>query len=229
MITLAQRMVNVMKEVSSVFKGANIQMGGGRSYTAVSHDDVARLLHTPLANNGIYTKVSIEKVDVSYRESINKFGDLKPEYRADVSVEVSFINADAPEDREVCKGFAFAFDSGDKAVGKAESMAVKYILLKNFVLESTDDEESRDNELSAKSPPKKDIVKEVAAKAAPAKEPVKAAPAAATVPVTSNMKAENTTARTVSFRRSASPATPNKETVKQTPAPAQSQDAEIDM
>ena len=37
-------------------------------------------------------------------------------------------------------------DNGDKAAGKALSMAVKNILLKNFMLESCDDEESRDNE-----------------------------------------------------------------------------------
>ena len=71
-----------------------------------------------------------------------------------------------PEEREVCKSFAYAFDSGDKAVGKAESMAVKYVFLKNFVLESTDNEESRDHENNFKAPPpKKNIVEEVKAKA----------------------------------------------------------------
>jgi hypothetical protein len=191
-----------MKEVETVFKGASISMGNGRSYSAVNHDDVARLLHKPLAEHGIITKVSVEKVELSSREKTNKYGDTALEYRADVWVEVTFINADNPEEREVCKSFAYAFDSGDKAVGKAESMAVKYVFLKNFVLESTDNEESRDHENNFKAPPKKNIVEEVQAKSvakpstspptpstAPAKKTVsfnKPKPTASTTPVQSD-------------------------------------------
>lgn len=169
---LYQKMVNVMREVDSVFKGANISMSNGRSYSAVNHDDVARLLHKPLATEGIITKVSVERVDISSRDKTNKFGDVSLEYRADVWVEVTFINADNPEEREVCKSFAYAFDSGDKAVGKAESMAVKYVFLKNFVLESTDNEESRDHENNFKTPPKKNIVAEVQQRSATVPPPV---------------------------------------------------------
>ena len=165
-------MVNVMREVDSVFKGANISMGNGRSYSAVNHDDVARLLHKPLATEGIITKVSVERVDISSRDKTNKYGDVSLEYRADVWVEVTFINADNPEEREVCKSFAYAFDSGDKAVGKAESMAVKYVFLKNFVLESTDNEESRDHENNFKTTPKKNIVAEVQQRSATVPPPV---------------------------------------------------------
>lgn len=155
-----------MKEVETVFKGANISMGNGRSYSAVNHDDVARLLHKPLADHGIVTKVSVEKVEISSRDKTNKYGDISLEYRADVWVEVTFINADNPAEREVCRSFAYAFDSGDKAVGKAESMAVKYVFLKNFVLESTDNEESRDHEnnMGGSSNEKKSLVEDIKAK-----------------------------------------------------------------
>jgi hypothetical protein len=162
---LYQKMSDIMKDVETVFKGANISMGNGRSYSAVNHDDVARLLHKPLADAGIITKVSVERVDISSREKTNKYGDTAPEYRADVWVEVTFINADKPEEREVCKSFAYAFDSGDKAVGKAESMAVKYVFLKNFVLESTDNEESREHEINTKPAPKKNLAEEIKTKA----------------------------------------------------------------
>lgn len=178
---LYQKMAAIMKEVETVFKGANISMGNGRSYSAVNHDDVARLLHKPLAEHGIITKVSVEKVELVGREKTNKYGDTALEYRADVWVEVTFINADNPQEREVCKSFAYAFDSGDKAVGKAESMAVKYVFLKNFVLESTDNEESRDHENSFKAPPKKNIVEEVKAKGTPPPATSTAVPAKKTV------------------------------------------------
>jgi len=176
---LYQKMASIMKEVDTVFKGASISMGNGRSYSAVNHDDVARLLHKPLAAEGIITKVSVEKVEISSREKTNKYGDTALEYRADVWVEVTFINADNPSEREICKSFAYAFDSGDKAVGKAESMAVKYVFLKNFVLESTDNEESREHENNFKAPPKKSLVEEVKAKS---EAKAKDSPAPATVP-----------------------------------------------
>jgi len=184
-----------MKEVETVFKGASISMGNGRSYSAVNHDDVARLLHKPLAEHGIITKVSVEKVELSSREKTNKYGDIALEYRADVWVEVTFINADKPDEREVCKSFAYAFDSGDKAVGKAESMAVKYVFLKNFVLESTDNEESRDHENSFKALPKKNIVEEVQAKSA-------AKPAATSA---TPMRDASLEKKTVAFKRPTKP------------------------
>lgn len=177
---LYQKMADIMKDVQSVFKGATIQMGGNRSYSAVNHDDVARLLHKPLADAGIVTKVSVERVEITQGTKTNKYGDQSAEYRADVWVEVTFINADNPIEREICKSFAYAFDSGDKAVGKAESMAVKYVYLKNFVLESTDNEESRDHELSTKAAPKKNLADEIAEKAATkAPAPQTESPAAA--------------------------------------------------
>jgi hypothetical protein len=181
---LYQKMSDIMKQVDSVFKGANVSMGNGRSYSAVNHDDVAKLLHKPLADAGIITKVSVEKVDVSSREKTNKYGDTSLEYRADVWVEVTFINADNPSEREVCKSFAYAMDSGDKAVGKAESMAVKYVFLKNFVLESTNNEESRDHEIETRS------TKKAEASTTQAKE-TKPAAAQATAP----------TKKTVSFNK----------------------------
>ena len=195
---LYQRMASIMKEVETVFKGANISMGNGRSYSAVNHDDVARLLHKPLADHGVITKVSVEKVELTSRDKTNKYGDVSPEYRADVWVEITLINADNPEEREVCKSFAYAFDSGDKAVGKAESMAVKYMFLKNFVLESTDNEESRDQENNTKAvPAKKNIVEEIRpkieAKLAQSAPPVTATKA--TTPPTDTAK------KTVSFNK----------------------------
>ena len=192
---LYQKMTSIMKEVETVFKGANISMGNGRSYSAVNHDDVARLLHKPLAENGIITKVSVEKVELSSREKTNKYGDTSLEYRADVWVDVTFINADKPEEREVCKSFAYAFDSGDKAVGKAESMAVKYVFLKNFVLESTDNEESRDHENSFKAPPKKNIVEEVQAKS------LAKPTTSATTPSATPMRDATSVKKTVSFNK----------------------------
>jgi uncharacterized lipoprotein YddW (UPF0748 family) len=145
MKNLYQKMTDIMKTIKSVKKGETISMGRG-SYSAVGHDDVAALLHGPLAEAGIWVRVSVIDCHISSTEKVFSNGNKGYEYRSDVWVEVTFINADAPEERESVKSFAYAFDSSDKATGKAESMAVKYAFLKNFTLESVDEEESREHE-----------------------------------------------------------------------------------
>lgn len=155
MKNLAQKMTDIMKTVKTVKKGEKINITNSRSYTAVGHDDVAALLHDPLASHGVWVKVSVTDCQITASEKYFSNGNKGAEYRADVWTEVTFINADDVNDRETVKSFAYAFDSSDKAVGKAESMAVKYALLKNFTLESIDEEESRDHEHKYQSPQKR--------------------------------------------------------------------------
>lgn len=150
MKNLHQKINDIQKEVKSVFKGSKVSITQNSSYQAVSHDDVAALLHLPMADAGIAVEVSMDSCEISTivtkKEYQGKVED-KISYMAKVCMLVTFVNSDEPcEDRYTVKSFAYAFDSGDKAVGKACSMAVKYVYLKNFNLESTDEEESRDNE-----------------------------------------------------------------------------------
>lgn len=154
---LAQKMVNIMSRVDSVFKGGRVRITDSASYTAVLHDDVAALLHKELVQENVWVKVSI--LDATVTTHIKKksgYNGSSPteslEYMATVKCRVTFINADNPQDREDVDTFSYALDSGDKAVGKAESMAVKYAFLKNFTLESTDDEEAR-NGFDENNPP----------------------------------------------------------------------------
>ena len=59
MKNLFQKINDIQKEIQSVFKGTIVPVTLSKSYTAVSHDDVAALLHMPLANAGIATIVSM--------------------------------------------------------------------------------------------------------------------------------------------------------------------------
>lgn len=147
-LNLFQRIIKVMEEVKSVHKGVDVSTGyNGPSYAAVSHDDVTALLHGPCTRHGIVIISSIES------KSLESFTNNKgnTQYKVELNVEMTFINADNPEDRMSVASYAYAFDSSDKAVGKAFSMAVKYPLLKTFMLESLDNEESRDYEKSSYS------------------------------------------------------------------------------
>lgn len=158
---LAQRINSVMSEVKSVIKGAKVSITSTASYKAVSHDDVTALLHDPVTEAGIIVIPDMGSCDLdvitsekSYQGNVTK----STHYLAKVWASVTFINIDDPNDKLTTKCFSYAIDSGDKAVGKAYSMAVKYCYLKTFMLESLDDEESRDEErkLPPPTPPKKD-------------------------------------------------------------------------
>lgn len=149
-LNIYQKIIKVMNQVDYVVKGSTVSTGvGSAGYKAVSHDDVTGLLHKPCVEFGIVIVPSIvdSKVSEIIKEVIyNNKTEKKISYRADVWVDVTFINADNPDERIISKSFAYAMDSSDKATGKAYSMAVKYAYLKTFMLESGDNEETRDFE-----------------------------------------------------------------------------------
>lgn len=141
---LYQRINAVMLEVKSVVKNLTISISDTRSYKGVSHDDVTSLLRTPIANNGLVIQTSVidSKLETSEKEKDYKgTKTITREHMASVLVEITAINMDKPEERLSIKMPAVAFDNGDKAFGKAISMATKYGLLKLFMLESLDKEE----------------------------------------------------------------------------------------
>lgn len=146
-----------MADVTSVFKGTEVSMGGGRGYSAVSHDDVTRLIHMPLVNNGIFVELGVISSKLTPIETSSEYQgkqQIKTSYLAEVTIRATFVNVDKPEERFSVDSYAYALDSSDKAVGKAMSMATKYIYLKNLLLESTDEEEQRTFEKEHKPAPK---------------------------------------------------------------------------
>lgn len=145
--TLALKMVDIMGRIESVFKGARVSLSQTKSYTAVSHDDVAALLHPEFVKEKVWVKTSVKEsvTEIATKSKRDNQGEYTAvEYVSRVRVVVTYVNAEDPKDREECEMTAYAIDSGDKGIGKAVSMAVKYAHLKNFTLESVDEEESRD-------------------------------------------------------------------------------------
>lgn len=137
-MNIFQKINAVMKSTSYVKKDATVGWGN-QSYNAVSHDAVAGMLHPLLAEHGIVVFPSL-----TASESIlghTSKGSEKIRYEA--TYEVSFVNVDDPADRLVLEIQAHADDNGDKAPGKAVSYAVKMAMLKVFMLETGDNDESR--------------------------------------------------------------------------------------
>lgn len=142
-----QRIIDVQKKVQSVVKSETVKMNDrDKGYKAVSHDDVAALLHMPLAEAGIVLLPSVTKYSSSEFE-VTKKGDrgdyIQRWYRSDVEIVVKWINADKPDEFIQSMGAAFALDTSDKSFAKAYSLALKIVLLKVHLLESRDGEEER--------------------------------------------------------------------------------------
>jgi hypothetical protein len=146
MTNIYKKINNINNKITSVLKDSEVSMGGNRSYAAVSHDAVTSLLHVPFAKEGIVVIPSIVNSIVTTTEAkeVTQYGEkIKTTYRADITVCIKFVNIDDAADYFECNAFAYALDTGDKAVGKAYSMAVKNAYLKVFMLESVDHEEER--------------------------------------------------------------------------------------
>lgn len=151
MKNLFQKINDIQKSVKSVHKGSTVKINERSSYTAVSHDDVTSLLHDPIANAGIVAMPRMETCELEVFEQSKTYQgqvQVTKNYLVKVWASVTFFNSDNMSEQFQTQCFAYAIDSGDKATGKAYSMAIKYCYLKTFMLESLDEEESRDWERS---------------------------------------------------------------------------------
>lgn len=117
----------------------------GMKYSFVSHDDVAEMMKPLFKTYGIATKISIKESEIIQFNAVKQGDNKKTEstaYLAKVKMDVDFINIDKPEDKMTTEGWiGMGLDSQDKAPGKATTYALKYCLLKTFLLESRDDVE----------------------------------------------------------------------------------------
>lgn len=139
-----QRMVDVQKAVTTVFKNETVKMSDNdKGYKAVTHDDVAAALHLPLAEHGVFMFPDIVEYKTDSFEKMNQWNKLVTWYRTDIKIKVKWINVDNPSDFIEGTSAAFALDTSDKSFAKAYSLALKIILLKVHLLESKDNEEQR--------------------------------------------------------------------------------------
>ena len=139
-----QRMIEVQKKVHSIVKNEVVKMHeNDKGYKAVTHDDVAKALHLPLAESGIVLLPNVVEFKSDSFEKTNQYGKTVTWYRTDIKISVKWINADKPDDFIESTGAAFALDTSDKSFAKAYSLALKIVLLKVHLLESKDEEESR--------------------------------------------------------------------------------------
>ena len=135
-MNIYQRINEVRKAIGYVQKDKSVSTGGG-SYRAVSHDAVIGMVRAALIEHGVIIVPDLVVGIFHPRED----GAKQRLYEA--SYQISFVNAETPEECIHMQVSAHALDNGDKAPGKAMSYATKYAILKLFNIETGEDDESR--------------------------------------------------------------------------------------
>ena len=149
---LFQRLLAVMDDVGAIGKGGQADKSiGGFMFHSI--DDVSNALRAPCIKHGVFISVTVARgrddlpaIKTSIRE-IQKSGRdgsgsyVQVERRSEIILDITFVNADNPEDNFTVQGFGEGLDYGDKASGKATSYALKTVLLANFQMRGQPDNE----------------------------------------------------------------------------------------
>ena len=130
-----QRINAVRKKVEYIRKDTTVQ-----GYRAITHDQVTAHVRDQLIAQGIVIVPDQRMSEIMIVGKTSKGTDI---IRYDAWYEICFVNCDNPDDSVKMRVNSHANDMGDKAPGKALSMAVKYAILKLFSLETGENEESR--------------------------------------------------------------------------------------
>jgi hypothetical protein len=135
---LFERMLHIMAEVNYLKK--DTEVGYGRSsFKGISHDKVAATLRPLFVKYGVMPITGVanhERVDSWEGSTGSKWTNVE------ASVQVTFVNIHDSKDTVTVQGFGAGIDNSDKGPGKAVSYAVKMIMLKQFLIETGEAEET---------------------------------------------------------------------------------------
>lgn len=147
-----QRLLDVMGDVEYILKE---DKKVNNQYTFVSHDAVTKKCRAALRRHGIYfessvveetcewrqVKVTREVYDAQLRQKVTKEFESTVLFTK-VKMSYKFVNADDRNDTTTGSfSYGYGLDNQDKGIGKAQSYAYKYALLKGLMLETGDDPE----------------------------------------------------------------------------------------
>jgi ERF superfamily len=139
-----QKLNDVMKAIHYIKKDAVV--GEGRSsYKAVTHDQVTAQTREEFVGIGISVVTSLVEGKTTFieRGKDDRGNQKHPIVFFDGVFDVEFVNIDDPNDKIVKRVAGHGEDCGDKAPGKAESIAQKRAVLKQLQIETGENDESR--------------------------------------------------------------------------------------
>jgi len=130
-LNLHQRLLAVMGDVQYIQKDRTIGTGGN-GYKVVTHDAVTAKVRPALLKHRV--------LDYPQNLVCTQNGN-----RTEITMDVKFVNADAPDDFILIPTVGYGIDAQDKGPGKAVSYAVKMALLKALNLETGEDADDNTN------------------------------------------------------------------------------------
>ena len=131
---LATKLVSVMKEVAYVEKKGNNEF---HRYSYATSADVLLRINTALTKYNICS-IALPEV-VSVVDVINAKGNI--EHLATVKMDIMLVDAESCETVTIT-GLGSGQDSGDKAIMKAQTAAIKYAYLLSMAISTGDDPEA---------------------------------------------------------------------------------------
>ena len=140
---LYQKILTVMEAVDRVEKRGRNEF---HKYDYVLEADLIEAVRKTLIEEGVFVFASV----VEERTSTAGTED-KPKQITSVKTKYKFVNVDNPEESEEVLGFGQGEDQGDKGGYKAITGAMKYFLMKTFLIPTGDDPEN-DGETPVKRP-----------------------------------------------------------------------------
>ena len=143
---LLNKLNEVRRRVKYIQKDKEVK-AGTRSYRAVTHDKVTAMVREHLTELGILLIPSV--IDRKVTTVTSKTGSAVVMYEG--TIMVRFVDVDSGQSESMVLD-AHAWDTGDKAPGKALSYAVKYAMLKMFSIETGENDEERVAEVDDVAP-----------------------------------------------------------------------------
>ena len=127
---ISKKLVEVMKDCSHVAKNGTNDF---HHYDYATAADVLQMVNDSLTKHGISSVVSTSLAD--FHDVTTAKGNI--EHLATVEIAVTLTDSDSGESI-IMKSLGSGQDAGDKAIAKAQTMAIKYAYLTSFAIATGD-------------------------------------------------------------------------------------------
>ena len=135
-------MTNIYQRINAVMSECDyLQKKQAQQGKGIKYDEVMAMIRDLLIKHGIV--MVIRQTEMESMGGVE--GTKQQVYQG--RYEMDLINMDEPSEIVTHSTYAHGMDGGDKAPGKAQTYAVKIMLVKGFGIETGEDEESRAEKL----------------------------------------------------------------------------------
>ena len=145
-------MAEIMKETKAVQKSNTANMGNSGNYKFRGIDDMYNALHDAFAKQNVFIIPEIleEKSEIIEKEKTYN-GQKNITYSKYTTLEVKYTFYAEDGSSVSAIGIGEAIDTSDKGTNKAQSSALKYVLMQTFLIptEEEKDVETKDNKIEA--------------------------------------------------------------------------------